>query len=417
MENNSANKMLDKLFEVVQFNLKIPLVVAEINFPVSDLAKKWWESKKRQSDLEDAIQRAEQKFIAAHLDKKVAQILHDFPLYSDEEYRKVIADLLTHLDEEKITWLAEIKLEHAWDKQVSIEEIRSALELYLPFLRHELIGIAEFREILTARAIERIDQGVRRIEGKLDKALELQQDTTSKDEPDFWYIPHPYPMPPNFTGRAAEQKMLDDWLADDQDRLFILRALGGFGKSALAWQWISTQANPAEWTKLVWWSFYEGDASFEHFIEETLKYLELEVPQGQRPQVDELLKAMQSQRILLIMDGFERALRAYSSMNAAYQGDEEPKFEDNQLDCVNINAEIFLKSVCSLPNIKSKVLMTTRLSPCAVKTHGEFLQGCRDEELTAMQKEDAIEFFHKQKIKGTNVEIKTALRAIWLSST
>ena len=80
--------------------------------------------------------------------------------------------------------------------------------------------------------------------------------------------------------------------------------------------------NPADWTKLVWWSFYEGDASFEHFIEETLKYLKLEVPQGQRPQVDTLLKAMQSQKILLIMDGFERALRAYSSMNAAYQGDE-----------------------------------------------------------------------------------------------
>src|SRR6185436_20772407 len=144
---------------------------------------------------------------------------------------------------------------------------------------------------------------------------------------------------------------------------------------------------------------YEGDASFEHFIEETLKYLKLEVPQGQRPQVDELLKAMQTEKILLIMDGFERALRAYSSMNAAYQGD-EPKIEDNQLDCVSINAEIFLKSVCSLPNIKSKVLMTTRLPPRAVKPRGEFLQGCREEELTSMQPADAVEFFHKQGIKG-----------------
>ena len=201
--------------------------------------------------------------------------------------------------------------------------------------------------------------------------------------------------------------MLDDWLADDKDRLFILR-VGGFGKSALAWQWINTHVNPAEWTKLVWWSFYEGDASFEHFVEETLKYLKLEVPQGQRSQVDELLKAMQSQKILLIMDGFERALRAYSSMNAAYQGDEEPKMEDNQLECVNINAEIFLSSVCSLPNIKSKILMTTRLTPRRVKPHDEFLQGYHEEELTAMQKKDAVEFFHKQKIKGTHAEIEAA---------
>lgn len=223
-----------------------------------------------------------------------------------------------------------------------------------------------------------------------------------------WYLAHPYPMPPNFTGRVAEQQMLDAWLIDNENRLFILRALGGFGKSALSWQWINTHINPTEWTKLVFWSFYEGDASFEHFLEETLKYLKLEVPQGQRPQVDELLKTMQSQKILLIMDGFERALRAYSNMNAAYQGDEEPNLEDNQLDCVNINAEIFLKSICSLPSIKSKVLMTTRLTPRIVKLRGEFMLGCREEELTAMQKEDAVKFFYKQGIQGNHAEIESA---------
>lgn len=229
-----------------------------------------------------------------------------------------------------------------------------------------------------------------------------------KHEPDYWALKHPYPMPPNFTGRIAERALLTHWLKEDsENRLFILRALGGFGKSALSWQWLTHDVDIKEFPKVLWWSFYEGDASFEHFIEETLKYLKIEVPQGQRPQVDALLKAMQSQKILLIMDGFERALRAYSSMNAAYQGD-EPKVEDNQLDCVNINAEIFLKSVCSLPNIKSKVLMTTRLTPRAVKPRGEFLLGCREEELTSMQPTDAVEFFRKQKIKGTYAEIDAA---------
>ena len=183
--------------------------------------------------------------------------------------------------------------------------------------------------------------------------------------------------------------------------------IGGFGKSALAWQWLMHDVDINQCPKVVCWSFYEGDANFENFITETLQYLKLEVPQGQRPQVDELLKAMGSQKIVLIMDGFERALRAYSSMNAAYQGD-EPKIEDNQLDCVNINAEIFLKSVCSLPNIKSKVLMTTRLTPRAVKPRGEFMLGCREAELTSMQKADAVEFFHKQKIKGNRAEIDEA---------
>jgi hypothetical protein len=123
--------------------------------------------------------------------------------------------------------------------------------------------------------------------------------------------------------------------------------------------------------------------------------------------VEALLKAIQSQKILLIMDGFERALRAYSSMNAAYQGD-KTIVEDNQLDCVNINAQFFLKGVCSLPNIKSKVLMTTRLTPRTVKLRGEFMLGCREAELTAMQKEDAVAFFRKQGIKGTHAEIEAA---------
>ena len=237
---------------------------------------------------------------------------------------------------------------------------------------------------------------------------------TEKHEPDYWALKHPYPMPPNFTGRISERALLTHWLKEDsENRLFILRALGGFGKSALSWQWLTHDVKPEDFPKVLWWSFYEGDASFEPFIEETLKYLKLEVPQGQRPQVDALLKAMQGQKILLIMDGFERALRAYSSMNAAYQGDDSPLPSgegqgEGALDCVNINAEIFLKSLCSLPNIKSKVLMTTRLTPRAVKPRGEFMLGCREVELTSMQPADAVEFFHKQKIKGTHAEIEAA---------
>jgi tetratricopeptide (TPR) repeat protein len=224
---------------------------------------------------------------------------------------------------------------------------------------------------------------------------------------DTWHLAHPYPMPPNFTGRADEQKMLDNWLADNTNRLFILRALGGFGKSALAWQWINTHVNPSEWTKLVWWSFYEGDASFEHFIEETLKYLKLAVPQSKREQVDALLHEMQSQKVLFILDGFERLLRAYSNMNASHQGDFDKKLVEADRDCVNLDAEHFIKSICSMPNLKSKALMTTRLSPRALEQFGQFIQGCYEKELKAMDKEDAIAFMRAQGVqKGTNHEIE-----------
>nr|MDQ3007042.1 hypothetical protein [Chloroflexota bacterium] len=117
---------------------------------------------------------------------------------------------------------------------------------------------------------------------------QVVEKNTEKHEPDYWALKHPYPMPPNFTGRIAERAMLTHWLKEDsENRLFILRALGGFGKSALTWHWLTHDVDQKEWSKVIFWSFYEGDASFEHFIEETLKYLKLEVPQGQREQVDE----------------------------------------------------------------------------------------------------------------------------------
>jgi tetratricopeptide (TPR) repeat protein len=232
---------------------------------------------------------------------------------------------------------------------------------------------------------------------------------TKIEAPPDWHLAHPYPMPPNFTGRVAERKMLKGWLEnDDENRLFILSALGGFGKSALAWYWLTHDVDTKQWSKVVWWSFYEGDASFENFLRETLKYLNVEVPQGQRQQMDALLKVMGAQKILLIMDGFERALRQYANMNAAYQGDEEQEIEDTQRDCVNINAEIFLKNLCILPNIKGKVLMTTRLSPRAVEQRGELLNGCWKEDLQAIQKEDAVAFFKAQGIRGARAEIESA---------
>jgi TIR domain len=62
---------------------------------------------------------------------------------------------------------------------------------------------------------------------------------------DQWFLAHPYPMPPNFTGRVAEREMLTRWLvADAAHPLLSLRALGGFGKSALAWHWFMHDVSP-----------------------------------------------------------------------------------------------------------------------------------------------------------------------------
>jgi tetratricopeptide (TPR) repeat protein len=369
----------------------------------------WLGDKSTIEELKKAAQYAHDCFHDTVGDHDLEQWMVSLPIGDLPKVTDALARLPASPDEKQL----ENALREAiagWRK-LSPEKINHAVNSFLSCLRGALLPIEKQTLMVIGRSVLRTEDKVNLLLRWFEqyiitgKPVEIKQ--LNPEPVDYWNLKHPYAMPPNFTGRVEERKMLVDWLKNDsENRLFIVRALGGFGKSALAWHWLTHDVDPKQWTKVLWWSFYEGDANFENFIEETLRYLKLEVPQGQRPQVDELLKAMQGGKILLIMDGFERALRAYSSMNAAYQGDEESKLEDNQIDCVNINAEIFLKSVCSLPSIKSKVLMTTRLTPRAVKPRGEFMLGCREEELTAMQKEDAVEFFHKQKIKGTHAEIE-----------
>jgi tetratricopeptide (TPR) repeat protein len=230
---------------------------------------------------------------------------------------------------------------------------------------------------------------------------------------DEWCLAHPYPMPPNFTGRVAERQMLDRWLnADAAHPLLCLRALGGFGKSALVWHWLMHDVRPAAWPRVVWWSFYEGDASFDQFLAETLGYLR----GGQsdstklsgKAAVQLLLQALHASGTLLVLDGFERALRAFCGLEAAYQGD-EAKREDNDRDCISPLAELFLHNVAVRPQLRSKVLLTTRLSPRALEARGGgWLAGCREEPLKRLQPADAVAFFQAQGILGTHTEIESA---------
>jgi tetratricopeptide (TPR) repeat protein len=226
-----------------------------------------------------------------------------------------------------------------------------------------------------------------------------------------WDLVHPYGMPPNFTGRLAERKMLSDWLEGEGPALLVLRALGGFGKSALVWYWLLHDVDPTQWPRTVWWCFYEPDASFERFLTSTLRYFGADPrPLGPREQVEELFTVLRRPGTLLVLDGFERELRAFSGMGGAYQGDMESigQYGDNR-DCVNLTAEIFLRGVTSLPDLKGRVLLTTRLRPRMLETHsGELLVGCKEKMLMALEPKDAIDFFQAEGIRGHRGEIRTA---------
>lgn len=244
----------------------------------------------------------------------------------------------------------------------------------------------------------------------LGAAADPPQDVQPSRE--HWFLAHPYAMPPNFTGRLTERTMLTDWLTHDAAHpLLVLRALGGFGKSALTWHWLLNDVDPAEWPRVVWWSFYEGDASFESFAADTVRYLDPNSAPSASPheQLALLLEALHSRGTLLILDGFERALRAFGGLSAAYQGDEMVGTGGGERDCVSPLADVFLSNMANLPGMRGRVLLTTRLRPSVLeKRGGILLQGCREDELIQLHSADAVEFFHAQGIRGGRAEIEAA---------
>ncbi|HNE69558.1 MAG TPA: hypothetical protein PLE39_14330, partial [Anaerolineales bacterium] len=229
-----------------------------------------------------------------------------------------------------------------------------------------------------------------------------------------WFYGHRYGDIENFTGRTAELKTLDDWLGNDKESLLMIRALGGFGKSVLAWQWFNNRVDKAKWQTAVWWSFYEKESGFESFLAETLNHLGVEVKTSARQQLNDLLEAMRGTNILIVLDGFERLLRQYGQMDAALQSDDEDadaKHDPSQRDCSSPLTETFLRGL-SGAGLKSKVLMTTRLCPRVLESaDGKLLKGCREEPLAAFLPEDAVTYFHNEGIKATRAEVIEACAA------
>ncbi len=81
----------------------------------------------------------------------------------------------------------------------------------------------------------------------------------------------------------------------------------------------------------------------------------------------------------------------------------------NATDCISPAAETFLRGVAVLPGLRSKVLLTTRLTPNVLHAPGgDLLAGCCEVELTQMAPADAVAFMRGQGIRGGRGEIEAA---------
>lgn len=153
------------------------------------------------------------------------------------------------------------------------------------------------------------------------------------------YIAHHYTLlqTRDLIGRQAQLKLLTDWVSNPSADIYSAHVLsiisiGGMGKSALIWKWFNDIA-PYKMQPIagrIWWSFYESDATFENFVIRSLAYVTnrpkeefQELPPPEREA--QLLDILDRTPFLLVFDGLERILLAYSRMDAAHMADEDPE--------------------------------------------------------------------------------------------
>ena len=246
------------------------------------------------------------------------------------------------------------------------------------------------------------------------------------------HFAHPYPWSPNFTGRINERRMLTEWLTSGNQAVMALIAFGGMGKSALTWAWLQRDvlglplpghaeedaasaggcrvADEQRPEGVLWWSFYEREARFASFLDEALAYasggqIDPTTIRSPSEKLRALFTQFQQRRILLVLDGFERELRAYEGLDAAYRGDQTVGDQD---DCVDPHAGDFLEAMAA-SHQQGRVLLTSRLFPQELQGPDRPLAGCRREDLHDLDPEDAVTFFQSEGILGTRAEIGAAI--------
>lgn len=251
---------------------------------------------------------------------------------------------------------------------------------------------------------------------KLEQVLRRRMGDTwhPRDEPG----PVPPPEPPHFrasppyvggapfTGRVGDLEMLDDW-GRSADPLIVVEAMGGTGKSALAWEWVSNQDRaPRVVPGLAgrfWWSFYEGSASMTKFLQELVAYTSSrtlgEVREMERAELaDEAVAQLSARPYLVVLDGFERLLAAYHRFDPSRLRDEE--VELGQRWMIEPQADEIVRRLAAAG--PSKLLISTRLMPTALQSRfRQPVPGVRHVRLPGLSDDDTRELLVRLKVQGS----------------
>jgi len=207
-----------------------------------------------------------------------------------------------------------------------------------------------------------------------------------------------------FSGRRDELDALSAWgRADSPHALCVVEAIGGMGKSALAWQWVQDRAVPFD--GVFWYSFYEGGADMTDFARHALAYLTRRDPDALKggafsDQFAQVIAALKKSRHLLVLDGLERVLVAYNRWDAAQMQDDTVEEGKDDRACANPRDDDALAQLASAA--PSRILITSRLLPTALTDSGAPLASVRYLPLRGLSQADARALWTRIGVKWTN---------------
>lgn len=239
--------------------------------------------------------------------------------------------------------------------------------------------------------------------------------------PDLYAVPD-YLGGHDFLGRDSELRDLDDWaLAADPTNVLLFDAIGGSGKSMLAWKWLNDRAQGVrtDWAGRFWYSFYEHGAVMADFCRHALTYMTgqplRDLERASTPDLAQrLLDELHAKPWLLVLDGLERILVAYHRIDAAELPDE----------AVDDPADVILDRTPTatihdedgdllrlLANARpSKVLVTSRLTPrVLLNPAGQAIPGVKRQPLAGLRPADAEAMFRASGVRGDTDRIRQYL--------
>ena len=303
----------------------------------------------------------------------------------------------------------------------TVSAYRKKLEAFKDEVRSRSI-YAEFSSVeeLASRVIQSMS------EFRKDLASSAQETEQSQDQP-RGKAKLDIPSPPKllavpgfvsghkFVGRREELAGIDEW-ATGGDSIMIIEAIGGAGKSTLAWQWLEERAagTRPDFAGAIWYSFYEGGANTAEFAAYALTYITGEplkefLGRKTADLARLLIAVLREHPFLLVLDGLERVLVAYHRLDASQARDDQVSSDKTDCACTRpSDGDLLRQLIAAAP---SKILITSRLMPAALTNWTrQALPGVRHLYLGGLHSDDALKMMRDIGVRGDDSTIRHYLK-------